>query len=1553
VTVRTIFPGGIGGRRLARSSVALAALAAGWLSLGVAVAAAEPHPKIGEFGAFTNPNGIAVDESDGAVYVADIGADEQQTIAIEGGPTAGSFTLEFEGERTSALNLGGASAPTAGEVESALSSLTSIGSANVAVSEMGELPGTVAYTVTFQGALASRDVPSLACDGTALSGGTSPKCSVTTAVQGVEGRVEKFDASGAPIDFFALGDNQLTGLHTPASSFSFPTNAYGTPAAIAVDNSKLPSDPSVTDLYVMDAGHGVIDKFSPSGEYLSQIAGFAPATGSAEGELLGLAVDANGSVRADLSTGRPGEVAIDEFDNSSANRLYARQANQKNFEEFGSGAPNAFQEADGFAVGPTGDDYLLYRSCSCTLKLGQQLSALGKVDGPGAGDVALASDPATGHLYAENGSSLSEWDTGAMNGSSTNPEGEPQSVGVHVGDFGSLSVPAGQGGIAVDGASGTIYVSNPGERDVYVFASAVPAVTADAASDTTKEAATLNGTIDPRGAPIASCKFEYGVADEFGLTHEREGSYEHEAFCQPAAVGAGNSPVPVSAAIEGLQPGLLYRFRLVAGNAGGSSEAGGLLATLGTGFGIKSFDVKFLNKDGTPDTQAGSHPYQLVNDIEFNSRFMREESNADSPYVREPDGTVKDLALDLPPGMVGDPNATAKKCTLVELLNSEGNGEPNCPAETLLGFWQIEYSKHIAYGTYVFDEPIFNMVPPRGVAVQFGVHYRLPDLFINSGVLAGGDYPVQTTVTNPPTAAPVLFSRVTVFGDPNELQAEQLQHKLELEHHGEPQPLPRFTPKAFLTLPTGCHGPLRSTISMDSYQQPGRFVEAVSVSKNSAGAPVSLTGCSKLRFAPTIGVAPDTTNASTASGLTVGVHVPQTAAFNADGLAESSLRDTTVTLPEGVSLNPSGAGGLEACSEGLAGFKGFTEFNSEFEPGVSTATFAADAPSTLQPGSSFCPNGSKIATVKIKTPLLEHELEGAVYLAAQNANPFGSLVAMYMIAEDPISGSLIKLVGEVKLTATGQIVTTFANTPDLPFEDLQVQFFGGERAPLSTPARCGTYTTQAVFTPWDGNGPVTSTSSFRIEHGPGGGPCPGSSLPFDPTLAAGTTNIQAGGFSPFTMTMSREDGQQSLQSVRLKLPPGLSGLLTGVELCPEAEANAGTCSANSLIGETTVSVGVGNDLFTVKGGRVYLTGPYKGAPFGLSIVNPAKAGPYDVEKDASNPNYDPACDCIVVRAKIEVDPITTALTVTSDNEGPYKIPTILDGIPLQIKHVNVTIDRPSFTFDPTDCNPLSITGDLASAEGAVNRLTVPFQATDCARLSFKPRLSVSTSGKTSRRSGASLHVKLTYPKLPFGSQANIAKVKVDLPKQLPSRLSTLQKACVDRVFNVNPAMCPVASKVGSAVATTPLLPVPVRGPAYFVSHGGAKFPELIVVLQGYGVTVDLRSETFINEKTNVTSSTFRAVPDVPVGTFELTLPQGPDSALAAGRNLCKLTRTRTVKRTVVRTVDGHRRRVTRRIKRSVPASLSMPTAFTAQNGVVLHEHTPIAVTGCVRAKKKG
>jgi len=628
--------------------------------------------------------------------------------------------------------------------------------------------------------------------------------------------------------------------------------------------------------------------------------------------------------------------------------------------------------------------------------------------------------------------------------------------------------------------------------------------------------------------------------------------------------------------------------------------------------------------------------------------------------------------------------------------------------------------------------------------------------------------------------------------------------------------------------------------------------------------------------------------------LKVDVHVPQEPALNPEGLAPAEVKDITVTLPRGLALNPSAGDGLEACSQQQVGLHNASEVQ--------------------------CPNASKVATATIRTPLLPNPLKGFVYLASpQNfagplENPFGSLLATYLVVRDPVSGTLVKLAGKVTLGESGQITASFDENPQLPFEDAEIEFFGGERAPLATPAHCGGYPTNATFEPWtNGNGinkTLESSSEFHINKGPktltepGGSPCPGEHLPFTPTLTSEATNVDAGGFTPLSTSLSREDGQQSIGSVVLHFPPGLSGILTGIKLCSEAQANTGACGPESLIGETTVSVGLGGDPFTVTGGKVYLTEHYHGAPFGLSIINPAKAGPFVLQEGRP----------VVVRAQVQIDPHTAALTITTDQSGEHAIPSIIDGIPLQFKHVNVTVTRPGFTFNPTNCEPTKIEGAITSNEGASSSLQVPFQVTNCATLKFNPTFTVSTNGHTSKANGASLTLSVTRPAGPETGQANFASVKVSLPKQLPSRLTTLQKACLAATFETNPASCPPGSIVGHAKVTTPLLPVPLEGPAYFVSHGGEAFPNLTMVLQGYGVTIDVISSTFIS-KTGITTATLKTLPDAPFTNFQLTLPQGPDSALAANANLCK-------------------------------TKLTMPTEFLSQNNIPIHQNTTIHTTNC-------
>jgi hypothetical protein len=935
-------------------------------------------------------------------------------------------------------------------------------------------------------------------------------------------------------------------------------------------------------------------------------------------------------------------------------------------------------------------------------------------------------------------------------------------------------------------------------------------------------------------------------------------------------------------------------------------------------FGLQRFAVSARNENGTPDVQAGSHPYAVTSTFVLNQPTFG--------------GDLKDVRLEIPPGFVGDPNATPH-CSYQTFIKYE------CPNETAIGISSTYIDTRAHFVTT--SDAVYNLVPPTGVAAEFGflVARQVP-VFLETTVRTGTDYGLTTTVPNISDSASIGASKVTLWGVPaspvhnpyrggcirggnerfesmEEAGSGLREGEDELEGpfvpYGAEEPLVQSTGECptqapelqLLTNPTSCGIPRTATESVDDWQEPGVYHSMTATLPE-------LSGCEKLDFSPTVDVTPDGTAGNTPTGLTVGVHVPQETTENPKGLAEADVKNTTVTLPEGVVLSPSAADGQQACSFSQIGYLGMKELDPSREPGVQTAQFTPNAPT--------CPNASKVANVHILTPhLLENELVGSVYLASpQNftgplENPFGSLVSLYLAVEEPKSGVIIKVAGKVVPNPqTGQLVTTFENTPQAAYTDLKLEFFGTARAPLSTPARCGTYTTNASFSPWTGIPPVNADSSFNIEsgpqvEGPSGVetlPC-SNTLPFKPTLESGTTNIDAGAFSTLDTTFSKEDGQQNLSSIELHYPNGISGLLDGVKLCPEAQANAGTCGPESEIGETTISVGLGSSPFNVTGGKIYITEKYEGAPFGLSIVNPAKAGPFVLQEGRP----------VIVRAKVEVNPITAALTVVTDPPGSaHAIPTIIDGIPLQVKRVNATVNRPGFTFNPTNCTPSHVTGTIKSAEGSSSAVSVPFQVTNCASLKFEPKFAVSTSGKTSRKNGASLHVNLSYPAGAIGKDANVGKIKVDLPRQLPSRLTTLQKACTSAQFEANPAGCPTDSRVGQAKAITPLIPVPLEGPAYFVSYGGAKFPELVMVLQGYGVTLDVHGETYIS-KAGITSSTFNTIPDAPVGSFELTLPEGPDSALAANGNLCQ-------------------------------SKLAMPTAFVAQDGAEIHESTPISVTGC-------
>jgi uncharacterized repeat protein (TIGR01451 family) len=883
------------------------------------------------------------------------------------------------------------------------------------------------------------------------------------------------------------------------------------------------------------------------------------------------------------------------------------------------------------------------------------------------------------------------------------------------------------------------------------------------------------------------------------------------------------------------------------------------------GFGFAGFDEWWTNADGTTDTQAGSHPYQATFSFDLNNVKLKSTG-----------GKLRNLAVELPPGFIGDTNAVPQ-CTRQQFLSAVIGG---CPAATQIGIDKPALPEFSAPAAFTPDVPVYNLTPPPGVPAEFGFNAEGVTILLDAKVRSGSDNGITEDVEN--VGFEPVGNTLTVWGVPGEKVHDPQRCGL-VEGQGEAVECDVATHdlKPFLTVPTACEGPQTTRIHAVPWQDASIDAEASLTSHDLAGTPVGHAGCEHLGFESSLSVAPDTSFTDTPAGLTVDVAVPQEGLGTYGGLATSDIKDTTVTLPEGVVINPGQAAGLAACQAA--------------ESGVGT-----DGPSS-------CPSASKVGTDEITTPLLRDKLNGDVYVLPSDPPHLQLLV----VAEG--DGVSVKLVGDVHLNEqTGQLVTTFSDTPELPFTDFKLSFSGGAQAALATPAHCGTYTTTSDFTPWSAPSleDVFPSSAFQVSAGTGGSACPPSRLPFAPAMIAGSTTDQAGGFTDFSLLLTRQDDQQRIQSLQFKTPEGLLGMISKVPLCPEVQANAGTCSSASQIGHTVVEAGPGPyPLVVPQPGQepapIYLTAGYKGAPYGLSIVVPLHVGPFTLQTQ-------------IVRAKIEVDPITTRLTVTTD-----PLPTIIDGIPADLRAINAVIDKPGFMFNPTGCEPQSFSGAAYGTEGSTAPISSHFQMGSCRSLTFKPDFRVSTSGKTSRKDGASLDAKILYPTGNLGanqasSQSNVKMVKVDLPKQLPSRLTTLQKACPSATFEANPAGCPTDSKVGTATAITPVLPVTLTGPAYFVSYGGAKFPELVIVLQGYGVTVYLHGETFIN-KAGITSSTFRQVPDVPITSFELKLPEGPFSALAANGNLCA-------------------------------TKLKMPTAFTGQNGATIKQATSISVTGCTKHK---
>jgi hypothetical protein len=854
---------------------------------------------------------------------------------------------------------------------------------------------------------------------------------------------------------------------------------------------------------------------------------------------------------------------------------------------------------------------------------------------------------------------------------------------------------------------------------------------------------------------------------------------------------------------------------------------------------------------GEAYTQAAGHPPFGITGFELNS--------TPAGVGREPIGNVKRVRVDVPPGLAADPEALPR-CA-VKVFEEDG-----CPADTQVGEDQL--TVFVALANVRLAAPVYNLEQPPGLPLEFGIHVSTPllplvneHIFLEGHVAWSTDYHEYFEIKNISKTIPVLKSKLIFDGTAGAGN--------------------------FLTLPSVCSGTTTSYLEVESWEG--------EVSRTQTHTPVGVEGCGQVPFAPTAEVHPETAQPDEPDGATVEVQVPQH--VGAEEIDTADVATAHVTLPEGLTLDPSAGHGLAACAAAQAGL---VEAEHPAVPGERTT-----APVT-------CPAASRVGSVTIETDLPPGSLAGNVYLGSPTGAPIaGPPYTIYVDAES-VYGPSVRLQGLVTPNlATGRLEATFAGNPPLPFSALAMHFEGGPRAPLANPLTCATGQAQALFAPYTGGAAALSSTPFALTG------CP-AAPPFALTQSTQDASSDAGAYTSYTLTLARADGQQYLGQVRTVLPAGLLGAIPSVPLCAEPQASAGTCPAASAIGTVAVTAGAGAEPFPFAG-TVFLTGPYDGAPYGLSLVVPALIG------SPPTPTFD--LGDVVARASVGVEPYTGRVVVTG------AVPTIVGGVPLRLRSLAVTIDRPDFLTNPTSCGPLAteslLTGFVpesdpthpaAPSAPTTQSLASPFQVGECGRLPFTPRLTAATGARATRASGASLAVAISQG----ARQANIRAVTTTLPRQLPIRQATLRKACPAASFEAGPPPggCSGEAQVGSATASTPVLPGALSGPAYLVSHGGAAFPDLDVVLRGDGVTVVLVGHTNISSA-GVTTTSFEALPDVPVSSFALDLPVGPHSALTGIRygSLC-----------------GKR--------------LTMPTTILAQSGAHLTQVTKIAVRGCPRPKKK-
>ncbi|HET7590851.1 MAG TPA: hypothetical protein VFK14_11805 [Solirubrobacterales bacterium] len=776
-------------------------------------------------------------------------------------------------------------------------------------------------------------------------------------------------------------------------------------------------------------------------------------------------------------------------------------------------------------------------------------------------------------------------------------------------------------------------------------------------------------------------------------------------------------------------------------------------------------------------------------------------------------GGVRDLGIALPPGFVVDPSAVPERCSGIE-LSAEA-----CPAGAQVGTVALVAS--VSNGApSVETTGLYAMTPPPGAAVEFGLNGSGGvSLHLLGRLRNDGSYGLSAEIDDILARAPILGAEVTLWGDPSDESHDHVRGAC-LDRGGA-CPIER-TDEALLTLPGSCGTPLTTTASADSWLEPGVFAT------RSFESP-AVEGCNALAFDPALIARPTTAVADSPTGFDIGVHLPQTK--NYEGRAEAEIRDARLVLPEGVAINPAGAVGLGACSE-------------------------SQVPAN-------CPDNAKIGKAEIDTPIVDRPLTGGVYLAKPGENPFGAMFAVYVAIDDPTTGIAIGFPARLEADAqTGRLALGLEALPQLPIEDVRLNLFQGPRALLKTPIGCGAHTTTSDLTPWSSpeGANATPADTFRTSIGADGGACPAgeADAPAALSYSAGVTTPQAGAYSDLTLRVSRKDGSQRLLAMETTLPAGVSAKLAGVSSCSDAEVTADRCRDSSKVGTVSLAAGAGGSPLRLAG-SVYRAGPYEGAPLSLAIVVPARAGPFDL-------------GTVAVRVALFVDPRSAQVRAVSD-----PLPTILDGIPLDLRELRVDLDRPDFAHNPTSCQAATVDGSATTAAAQIVGLQNRFQVGGCAGLGFRPRLGLRLAGPPHRGAHPSLRAVLR----PRPSDSNLRRATLEVPpaELLDSR--HIRSICPQDDYAAG--TCPPSSVYGKAEVWSPLLNRPLSGPI-FLRSSSRRLPDLAASLDGE-VHIDLIGH--LQSRHARIRVAFNSLPDVPLSRVVLRLAGGRRGLLVNTGSLCQ------------------------------------------------------------------